>query len=674
MRDLRKPEKRYRPEIEGIRTIATLLIAVYHIWFGRVSGGVDVFFILSGFLITMSLLSRIERMGTIKIGEFLLGLSRRLFPQALLVVVVIGGFSLLFLPQIEWGEIITHMTASILYFENWRLAFDAVDYLAQDNAASPFQHYWSLGVQGQIYIIWPILLIIVFFLAQKVFKTPVRKTFLVALFIICTSSISYSVYQTNQNQPWAYFDTFARVWEFGVGGLLALLLPYLVLNKWVNTLLGWLGLSIVCLTGVLLPVSTVFPGYLALVPISGVVLLIIASENRTRFGVERILRVQPLLFLGGLTYGIYLWHWPLLLFYQSFMNTKTVPLIDGVIILAVTVVLSFISTKVIEAPVLKMDSRKMKGKVIALLTVMVCIAGSSTILISLYIDNVKAEMLVTSYDEKDYPGARAIYEKIEPPEGLEPIPSKLNIKQDLPAFYDQMECLGKGQIHVKKCSFGELANPDYTVALVGGSHSGHWFPALEILAEELNFQLDLYNHDGCRFTNEDSKKHLTETCLDWNANLLKHLQENPPDLVFTTSTLNKHDTVPIGYIGQWTQLEGITTIFAVRDNPRMKKNIPSCLEKADDPLDCAITRDQGVSKVVPWENTEGIPSNVIFADLTDYFCDDATCYPVIGNIIVYRDNNHITAQYAKTLAPALKKPLQEALESLDVTRGIELLD
>ncbi|MBO0589492.1 acyltransferase family protein [Sporosarcina sp. E16_8] len=509
MTDLRKPEKRYRPEIKGIRTIATLLIAVYHIWFGRVSGGVDVFFILSGFLMTTSLLSRMERMGTIKLGEYFLGLSRRLFTQALLVIVVVGGFSLLFLPQIQWGEIITHMTASIFYYENWRLAFDAVDYLAQDNSASPFQHYWSLGVQGQLYSSWPILIITVYFLAQKVFKTPERKTFLVALIIICAASISYSVYQTNVNQPWAYFDTFARVWEFGI-------------------------------------------------------------------------------------------------------------------------------------------------------------AASSTILISLYIDDVKADMLVPVYDEKDYPGARAIFDKTEAPKGFEPIPSPLAINQDLPAFYGQMECLGKGQIHVKKCSFNESDNPDYTIALVGGSHSGHWFPALEILAKEMNFQLDLYNHDGCRFTNEDTENHLTKTCLKWNANLLKHLQENPPDLVFTTSTLNKHDTVPVGYIGQWRQLEGITTVFAVRDNPRMKKDIPSCLENADNPLECAITRDEGVSKVLPWENTEGIPSNVIFADLTDYFCDDQICYPVIGNVIVYRDNNHLTAQYAKTLAPFLKKPLQEALESLDV--------
>src|SRR5690606_16094830 len=158
-----------------------------------------------------------------------------------------------------------HMAASTLYFENWRLAFDAVDYLARDHAVSPFQHFWSLGVQGQFYILWPILITAVYILARKVLKTPVRKTFLSALFVVFICSIGYSMYQTKVNQPWAYFDTFARMWEFSVGGMLALVLPYVFLDKWLNTVLGWLGLSIICLTGFLLPVSTVFPGYLALV-------------------------------------------------------------------------------------------------------------------------------------------------------------------------------------------------------------------------------------------------------------------------------------------------------------------------------------------------------------------------------------------------------------------------
>lgn len=289
MNDLRRPEKRFRPEIEGVRTVATLLVAIYHIWLGRVSGGIDVFFIISGFLITTSLLSRLERTGTIHAGNFILGLARRLFPQALFVIAFIASFSLLILPKVEWGSIISHMIASVLYFENWRLAIDAVDYLAQDQSASPFQHYWSLGVQMQFYILWLVLFTLLYKFTRKILNFPVRKTFLTVLVFLFSISLIYSIYQTTINQPWAYFDTFTRMWEFSIGGILAILIPYLRFNKPFSVFLGWIGLFIICMTGILLPVSTVFPGYLALVPISGVLLILIASENQTRYGVDRLL-------------------------------------------------------------------------------------------------------------------------------------------------------------------------------------------------------------------------------------------------------------------------------------------------------------------------------------------------------------------------------------------------
>lgn len=682
MNDLRQPEKKFRPEIEGIRTVATLLIAIYHIWLGRVSGGVDVFFVLSGFLITMSLLSRFERDGTIKYWDYLLGLARRLLAQGLFIIIIIGGLAIFFLPQVDWGNIVPHMIASSFFYENWRLAFDAVDYLAQGESVSPFQHYWSLGVQGQFYVMWPLLILFTFFLAKKVFKTPVRKTFLVALMLIIISSLSYSVYQTGKNQPWAYFDTFARMWEFSLGGLLAVLLPYLRLNKWVNTVIGWVGLALIMFTGILLPISTVFPGYLALIPVSGVLLIIIGSDHSTAFDVHRFLQLKPFIFSGNLTYAIYLWHWPILVFYQSYMNVEKVSILAGLGILVSTFVLSYLSTTFIEKPILKIDIRSKKKKVLSLLSAMFIVTASVMLFVSVYIEQIRAQDSVTelveggvtqdSFDINqvlkgeqmtlDYPGALSILDHIEAKEGLEPIPSLLTIKNDLPSFYEDAECLAKDLTEVIKCSYGVLDNPTYTLALVGGSHSGHWFPTLEILAEELDFQIDLYNHDGCRFTDNDEWNHLTENCIEWNANLLEHLKANPPDLVFTTATVNKREEIPSGFINQWKALEGLSTVFAIRDNPRMNEDAPSCLEKADNPLDCAVTREEGLPMKVQWEDVDDIPSNVVFGDLTDYFCDDEACYPLIGNVIVYRDNNHITAAYAKTLAPVLKEQLEAALK------------
>lgn len=664
MVDLKIPEKRYRTEIEGLRTIATLLIAIYHIWLGRVSGGVDVFFVLSGFLITMSLVSKMERTGNIFFWGYFLGLAKRLLPLALTVILFIIEVSIFVLPKVQWDQTISHMFASTFFFENWRLSLDAVDYLAKDNGASPFQHFWSLSVQGQFYILWPCLIFAAYVLARKVLKIPFRKTWLVILVVIFSLSLSYSIYITNVNQPWAYFDLFARIWEFSLGGILAILLPYLSLNKWVSTFIGWVGLLIVCFTGVIIPVSDLFPGYIALLPIGGAILFIISAESSTRFGVDKILGAKPFLLLGKYTYGFYLWHWPLLIFYKVYMDTTTVSIAHGVLIIVVTCILSYVSTEIIETPIRTMDVRQSKLKLISVLSTMLFPVLLMNYTFNYFVEQEKAQNPVDDLT-KDYPGALALQQNLQVTEGVELIPSMVNVKTDLPSFYEDGQCFSNKGAVITKCSYGITDNPDYTIALVGGSHSGHWFPALESLVEELNFQVDVYIRDGCRFTNDDFEGQVTAECLEWNEKLIDVLIKDPPDLVFTTATLNNRDTVPKGYIGQWSRLEGITQIFAVRDNPRMEEDVPTCVERVSDHSECSVPKNQGVSEIIPWENTEGIPSNVTFADLTDNFCDESTCYGVIGNIIVYRDKHHITATYAKTLAPALRQPLADALKSLD---------
>lgn len=662
MTDLRVPEKRFRPEIEGLRSIATLLIAIYHIWLGRVSGGVDIFFILSGFLITMSLLSKLEKTGTFSFWDHILGLLKRLFPLSFTVIIITTIVSFALLPQVQWEQVISYMLATTFYFENWRLSLDAVDYLARDMSASPFQHFWSMSIQGQFYLIWPFVLFVAYIFATKMFKQPIRKTLLFVLMICFILSISYSIYITAVNQPWAYFDTFARLWEFCLGGIFALILPYLVLNQWTSMASGWLGLLIVCLTGVVIPVSELFPGYIASLPIIGALLIIVTSEKQTRFGVDRLLRLKPFQFFGGFTYGFYLWHWPLLIFYRAYFDITTISIPHGILILLTTFILSFVTTKLIEVPIRKIDVRRSKIKLISTICSMLSVVILINVAFSLFMaqSNVQSDI-----DQiRNYPGALALYEHRKVPEGVTWIPSFLDVKKDLPSFYDKKGCATKSET-VTKCSFGVTKNPDYIIALVGGSHAGHWFPTLEILAKELNFQIDIFIHDGCRFTNDDFGGEMTSECLVWNEKIIDILQTDPPDLVFTTSTIHKYETIPSGYIGQWKQLEEITNIFAVRDNPRMPWDIPTCLENENDPSKCSIPRKRALSEVFPWENTEGIPSNVIFADLSDNFCDESTCYSVIGNIIVYRDKHHITEEYAKTLAPALYKPLKEALNSLD---------
>lgn len=660
MVDLRTPEKKFRPELEGIRAVAALLVAVYHIWLGSVSGGVDVFFIVSGYLITTSLLSKMEREGRINLGEYLLGLGKRLFPIAFIVILFTTVFSILILPKARWVETIPEIFSSAFYFQNWQLANNEVDYLAQNNVASPFQHFWALSIQGQFYITWPLVIIVVYFIAKKILKMPVRKTLLAVLSFIFIVSISYSVHITAVNQPWAYFNTFARAWEFSLGGILALLIPYLRFHKLVSFVIGWLGLAIVSFTGILLPVSNVFPGYAALLPTSGVMLVIIAAETGSHFGVEKLLGSRPFLYFGSISYGFYLWHWPILVFYYSYFAKETVSNLAGIIILISTFVLSILSIKLLETPVRKINVKQSKMKLLGILAAFVLpvvIVGVSWMV---YVDQSQARL--DEYSLFDHPGARSISDNVTPNTDINPIPSAIEAKAHLPSFYEKGNCSSSGtSSKATMCSFGELENPDYTIALVGGSHSGHWFPALEKMSENLNIQIDVYIKDACRFTNDDFDGLLTEACMEWNDNLMEPLLSNPPDLVFTTANINIQDTIPEGYLNKWAELQGITKVFAVRDNPRMNTDIPLCVEENDSDQ-CSEPRKDVLSAIPPWENTENIPDNVYFADMSEYFCDDETCPPVIGNVLVYRDRHHISTIYSETMAPALEEHIVKALK------------
>ncbi|MBU9674060.1 acyltransferase [Planococcus sp. CP5-4] len=662
MADLRVPEKRFRPELEGIRAVAALLVAVYHIWIGSVSGGVDVFFIVSGYLITTSLLSRMVREGRINYLENLLGLAKRLFPLAFTVLAVSAALSIALLPLSSWRQTIAELFASMFYFQNWQLANSAVDYLAQNNTASPFQHFWALSIQGQFYVTWPIVITLVYLLATKILKTPVRKTLLAVLSVIFLASLSYSVYITAVNQPWAYFDTFARAWEFSLGGMLALLLPYLKFPNFVHLIIGWAGLAIIAFTGMVLPVSTVFPGFAALLPTGGVILVIIASENGQALGVQKLLGSKPFQYFGSISYGFYLWHWPLLVFYYAYFNTETVTTLGGIGILAVTVVLSIMTIRLVEKPVREMPvkhSKKRLSKVLVALMAPAILVGLSWGVF------VQANSGGTA-TIKDNPGAQAVSENIQPSEEAELQPDFLSAKEDLPTFYEDINCYSTDTMgaNVKECSFGVTEDPEHVLALVGGSHSGHWFPALEAIAEDLNMRIDVYNKNACRFSSDDFDGELDQLCMEWNENLEKKLIEDPPDLIFTTANIDSEDAVPSGYIEKWKQFEDVAEIFAVRDNPRMENDPTFCLDSAN-LKDCSVQRDKALADEVPWENTEGIPDNVTFADMSEYFCTDDACPPVVGNVLVYRDKHHLTTLYSQTMGPALKEYLEPALENLN---------
>lgn len=661
-KEIQNQNRKFREEIEGLRAIAAMLVAIYHIWFGNVSGGVDVFFVVSGFLITTSLLSRYERTGEIDFLDFILRLAKRLFPLAFLVLFTVSIAAIFLLPEIQWAQTVKELIASALYYQNWQLAFNSVDYLAQNNEASPFQHFWAMSIQGQFYLIWPTLLFLAISLAKYLFNKSVRTTFLVTLITVFIISFSYSIYKTSVNQPWAYFDTFTRVWEFSLGGIVALLISKIVLRKSVSFIIGWIGLFSIIILGQIIQVSTVFPGYAALWPTLSAIIIIIAGNQGGKWGVHRLLSSKPLMKMGSISYAFYLWHWPILIFYFILTNNEKVSILDGLLIIIFSIVLSYLSTMFIEKPIRNQNPKTFINKILIPVSLMIPVLIFASIWSS-YIEKNQVTLAFSS-QEDDYYGALALIngkDEITINSDVPIIPSAMQARNDLPLNYLEGCHQKAGKSDVIKCEFGELTEYEFSIAIVGGSHSAHWLPAFIEFSEEEKIKVINYTKSGCRFTSEDD---IVDDCIDWNNNLIEVLSSDKPDFVFTLADRSDKSNVPIGFVEQWEKLNNIDIpVIAIRDTPRFDFDMAVCVEE-NGPIsdECIVNREDVLPYHSPWDKLINKPKNVHYIDLTDYFCETSECKPVVGNILIYRDKSHITSTYAKSLGPILKQEIMSIIK------------
>lgn len=689
----------FRPEIEGIRAVAAILVAVYHIWFGTVSGGVDVFFVISGFLITTTLLTGFERNGQIGIIEYLMRLVRRLFPMAFLVLTVTGIMSFLFLPEIRWVQTLQELTASALYTENWLLAINSVDYLAQNHEASPVQHFWALSMQGQFYILWPFILIVALWIARFMGKDPGRSL-VKFLSLIFTLSLIYSIYMTTNQQVWAYFDTFARLWEFTLGGVTALFISSIRLTPFWSRLIGWTGLLAILATGIILPVEDAFPGIAALLPTMGAVAVIISAPQTAKGGVQLIAAAKPLVWFGQYAYAFYLWHWPVLIFYYQLTDVDSMAIGEGILLITASFLLAYGTTELVEKPVRRLSLRvtpvyatAAAAAFIIPFTAVILIwqgqidSADQTLTYSeeqtlSVIPAVELEKRSADISEEQksgeasfplritnplYPGAMALIDGVNTPDVPEIIPPPVHARDSLPPVYEDGCHQNQTSPDVIACAYGySEEEPQYTIALVGGSHSAHWLPALQELSEEYRIRINSYTKSNCRFTTDDLDE-LSEGCLPWGETLLDMLIDDPPDLVFTTSTAKKGEEIPEGFLEKWRVLEkaGIE-VFAIRDVPWMDFDVAACVSENNGEAkeSCSTAAEDVLYQGNPWLDLSDPPGNVTYADLNPYVCPDGECLPVIGNVLVYRDSNHLTKEYIVTMTPLIETEIIPLLEQI----------
>jgi len=646
----------YRPELQGLRALAVVLVVVYHVWLNRVSGGVDVFFVISGFLLTAQVVRATGR-GRVEFRPLWGRMIKRLFPAALTVLVAVMVASILIVPESRWYQTIREVVAAALYLENWQLAADSTDYFAQNNTASVVQHFWSLSIQGQLFVAWPLLIVLIAFLARR-FGGGLRTWVALAIGAIGAASLTYSVVLTAAHQQLAYFHTLTRVWEFVLGGLLALFVDSVALPKLVRVVLGWAGVVGLVLCGLVLQVGTVFPGYAALWPTLCAVLVLLAGTTGSAVGADRILGSRPVRYVGDLSYALYLWHWPVLLFYLTYRNQPEVALRGGAVIIAISFGLAVLTHHLIEEPARKSRFGEPTGwGAYRFGAVLLVAALGAAVAWQGYTDR-RAEFAI-SVDDPNHPGAAAQYPGFryrgEP--NVEPLPPLVALPHEW-ASAEGMDCEPNNTV----CTQRPAGTPTKKVVIIGDSHIQQYLSAMRPIAEQRDWELTSFLMGSCPFALDTDE--FAPYCKKWNIEAAARIIDLAPDAVITLATydvrVGQTEKTPPGFVNGWRTLtEAGIPVVAVRDTPRHPFDPGSCVQ-ANGPDACATPRAELYADVPPYQELP-VPPGVSFMDLTPFFCTAEVCPSLIGNVWVYMDFNHPTSAYMRTMSPVVAEQLSAVL-------------
>ncbi len=678
----------FHPEIQGLRAVAVLLVVLFHLWPNALSGGyigVDVFFVISGYLITAHLYREAATTGTVSLRRFWARRIRRLLPASLLVLAASALATVLFLPATVWTQTARQIAASALYVQNWALAADAVDYMAKDNVPTLAQHYWSLSVEEQFYAFWPVLIVGLVVLAGRSASrhtAATRTTLVIGLGAVGVISLAWSVLATANSQPTAYFVTPTRVWEFVAGALVTLIVVSREHSERIRGAVGWLGLVAIVTAAVLFDERSLFPGWIALLPVLGTVAVIVAGTTRSPYAPAKWLSLRPMTFVGDISYSVYLWHWPLIIVIP-YLTGADLQTLDKVGILVGTILLAWLSKVLVEDPMrTKPILTAMPWRSFAFAAAGMAVVVGGSVVISNEIQHRAEAAAAIAVTETPTlhgcfgPAALDQANECDTVAGsgaLFPPPEVVMLQNTRPVYPGCQQTIAPADVRV--CSIGsEDPTPERVVAVVGDSHATHWFAAFDRLGREHNWRVLTYVKASCPVTTarrllvDEQTDEGQRSCLEWSEEVRRQIARDERISYVFSSTFSSaykyaddpdhplRDPRTDGFQDVWrTWVSAGKDVFVIKDVPPTQGgDVPNCLAlHPERRLACSTRADEVPDDASADAVVSMHEPRVHLVDLTDRFCDDRRCYPVVGNLIVYSDSSHLTTDYSTALAPYL---------------------
>ncbi|WP_051237198.1 acyltransferase family protein [Ottowia thiooxydans] len=645
------PAPSFRPDIEGLRAIAVLLVIGAHFAIPGMSAGfigVDIFFVISGYLITSILVHEQESTGKIALARFYANRLRRLFPALATMLVVSSALACKLLPE---AQNLAHSEAAAmatLWVSNIYFAFADVDYFASETSSNAFLHTWSLGVEEQFYLVWPLLILVAARLAKGAnLRGQVRLFTGVAIVSLAASLMASYTYPVL-----GFYMMPTRAWQFAAGALVWMLSRQQASRPPQTTLLSWSGAALLFAALVVIKPDTAYPGLLALLPTLGASALLLAGTGQTTQTGPRtalpgaFLALPPMQAIGRISYAWYLWHWPILIIGEYLLPIKG-DIRNTVLAIGVSLLAAILTHHLVENPVRYGRSARIQNKWQIALALFAMVILNSQLLRW----NTHTEKLLASTKNDVYAKAAA----------------------DIPVIY-QHNCDDWYQsAELKPCVYGKNDAPK-TAVLLGDSIGAQWFPTLTEMHDPEQWKIIVLTKSSCPMVDEPFfyqriGREYTE-CSEWRHKAVEWMQSQKVDRLFVGSAASNGFTDK-----QWTDgtrrfLKSLApatkAIYLIEANPRLGFHGPSCLSKyqpqAIDEHACQGTsNDTAYAHVATLLKavTDEPALKTFWIGTSNFVCPGGRCQAIQGKVVVFRDSQHLTGSFAASAAPYFLQQVQQ---------------